>query len=243
MGHKHNISQELFEAIESYYNHTMEEKERIDFEDKLKKDPNFRGLVEDTKTLLLGIENQSLKEKMDEFHKDIPKSTLKHNSPKIGLWQFAKYTVAAIFVIALGSYWYFEKPSNEKMYAKYFTPDPGLATTMSATDNFDFYDAMVNYKHGDYNIAISKWKKIQQKKPTNDTINYFLGVAFLAEKKEQESIPYFQKVFNNSHSIFFNDTHFYLGLAYLKTNNISKAKASFKNSANKKSMEILSELK
>ena len=151
--------------------------------------------------------------------------------------------MAAILVLAIGSYWYFGQPTNEKLYTKYFTPDPGLPTTMSATNNFEFYDAMVNYKHGEYKIAISKWKKIEQKNPTNDTINYFLGVAFMAEKNETESIPYFQKVLVENNSVFTNDAYYYIGLAYLKNNNLDKAKENFKNSTSEKSFAILAELK
>ena len=150
------ISQEFLERIERYYNDTMPQEERTEFENKLTSDEAFKTQVEDIKTLLLGIETQALKEQLDTFHKDIPEKTLKDKSSKIKLFQFAKYAVAAILVLAIGSYWYFGQPTNEKLYTKYFTPDPGLPTTMSATNNFEFYDAMVNYKHGEYKIAISK---------------------------------------------------------------------------------------
>ncbi|MGZ0016318.1 tetratricopeptide repeat protein [Yeosuana sp. AK3] len=243
MINKTNITQDLLENVERYFNDNMSHEERSVFENKLKSDETFKLQVEDIKTLLLGIETQSLKEQLDEFHKDVPLPISKHRSTKFKFWQFGKYAAAAILVIALGSYWFYAKPSNEKLYAKYFVADPGLPTTMSASDNYEFFDAMVNYKHGDYKIAISKWEKLQQKKPENDTINYFLGVAQLADKNEFKAIPFLKNAIQQSESIFLNDAYFYLGLAYLKTNELTKAKESFNHSKSEKSLELLAKIK
>ena len=238
-----NISQDLLENVERYFNDTMSIEERTAFENKLNNDTEFKSQVEDIKTLLLGIETQSLKEQLDEFHKDIPLTISKRAFPKTKVLQLIKYAVAAVIVIGLGSYWFLGQPSNEKLYAKYFVADPGLPTNMGVNDNFEFYDAMVNYKHGDYKLAITKWTKQQQKKPDNDTINYFLGVAQLADKNDNKAITYLQNTIKHPKSVFINDAHFYLGLAYLKTNQLTKAEESFKSCNNQKSQEILTKLK
>ncbi|PIV93642.1 MAG: hypothetical protein COW44_08435 [Flavobacteriaceae bacterium CG17_big_fil_post_rev_8_21_14_2_50_33_15] len=243
MINKNNITQDLLENVERYFNDNMSHEERSVFENKLKSDETFKLQVEEIKALLLGIETQSLKEQLNEFHKYIPLSISKHRSTKFKIWQIGKYAAAAILVIALGCYWFYAKPSNEKLYAKYFIADPGLPTTMSATDNYDFYDAMVNYKHGEYHIAISKWEKLQQKKPENDTINYFLGVAQLANKNELKAIPFLKNATQQSESVFLNDAYFYLGLAYLKTNQLTKAKESFNDCKSEKSQELLAKIK
>lgn len=238
-----NITQELLETVERYYNDSMPIEERSSFEIKLKSDETFNSLVEDIKTLLLGIESQSLKEQLDEFHKDIPLTISKKTSPKVKVLQLIKYAVAAVIVIALGSYWLFGKPSNEKLYAKYFTPDPGLPTTMSATDNFEFYDAMVNYKHSDYDIAIKKWTLLIDKKPHNDTLTYFLGVAHLANKNENKAINFLSEATESSESVFLNEAYYYLGLAYLKANKKEDAIKYLKLTRVEKSIELLDKLK
>ncbi|MCF7560564.1 hypothetical protein L3X39_07935 [Sabulilitoribacter multivorans] len=237
MNPNNNISQELLETIERYYNDSMSTDERHLFVEKLESNPEFKTQVEDIKILFLGIETQSLKEQLDEFHKDIPKAT-----SKIRFLQFTKYAVAAVVVISLGSYWFFGKPSNQKLYAKYFTPDPGLPTTMSSSLNFEFYDAMVNYKHGDYELAISKWEKLQINKPNNDTINYFLGVAQLANKNELKAIPYLKSTIQKPESVFLNDAHYYLGLAYLKEGNIERARKHLDLSNTDVGQELISKL-
>ena len=75
-----DISQELLETIERYYNDTMTLDERLKFESKLNEDSEFKSQVEDVKTLIIGIENQSLKEQLDVFHEDIPASGSKASS-------------------------------------------------------------------------------------------------------------------------------------------------------------------
>lgn len=237
------ISQNLLETIERYINKNMTKQELEEFEEKLQ-DPKFKSQVDDIKTLLLGIETQSLKEQLDEFHKEIPEPEIPLiNEPsKVRFLNFRKIAAAAAIIITIGSFWFFSGNTNEKLYAKHFTPDPGLATTMSETANFEFYDAMVNYKQGDYKTAISKWEILLEGKPKNDTLNYFLGVAHLADKNEKSAIKYLDIVIQDSDSNFKNDAHYYIGLAHLKADNVELAKKNLNFSTIDNSKKILLDL-
>ncbi|WP_299225191.1 hypothetical protein [uncultured Psychroserpens sp.] len=235
-----NISQEQLEAIERYINNTMAAEEQYAFEARLSSDADFKIQFEDAKTLLLGIETQSLKEQLDKFHDDIPtRKTPYTKSPKIRYLQLRRFVAAAMIIIVAGSFWFFNQDTNEKLYTKYFVPDPGLPTTMSSSTNFEFYDAMVNYKQGDYTKAIQKWNALPAK---NDTINYFIGVAHLANNNEHLAISYLEKVSSEPESYFKNDANYYLGLANLKEGDIEKAKLNFALSDNENSKALLSVL-
>ncbi|WP_323786863.1 hypothetical protein [Psychroserpens sp.] len=237
-----NISQELLETVDRYINETMSIDELETFENKLKNDSAFKTQVDDIKTLLLGIESQSLKEELENFHNEIPQNLVEKKSAKVRFLQFRKIAVAASLVIALGSFWFFNQNSNDKLFANYFSPDPGLATTMGENSNYEFYDAMVNYKQGDYNTAISKWQQLQSIKPENDTLNYFLGVAHLANSNENKAIIHLEKTTMQAKSAFINEAYYYLGLAYLKTNNLQLAKKNLTFSTIENSKALLSEL-
>ncbi len=234
-----NISEELLEIIERYIDGSMNTQESKDFIQLLEVDDDFKIKFEETKTMFLGIEAQALKEQLNEFHEDIPKI---ETPSKVRFLTVRKFAAAAAIIIAIGSIWFFSSSPNERLYAKYFKPDPGLPTTMSSTDEFEFYDAMVNYKYGDYEIAISKWKTLLALKPQNDTLNYFLGVANLANKNEKYAIHYLKKSTSNTEFTFINDAYFYLGLAYLKEGNIELAKKNFDLSSSDKGKEILLKL-
>jgi tetratricopeptide (TPR) repeat protein len=234
-----NISQEQLEAIERYINGTMVDDELKVFETQLETNSEFKTQVEDVRTLLTGIQAQSLKEQLDDFHKDIQKQPIQKASPKVRYLQFRKLVAAAAIIIAVGSFWFFNQNSNDKLYAKYFTPDPGLPTTMSSNSNYEFYEAMVSYKQGDFKTAIKKWKAINTK---NDTLNYFLGVAYLADKDEVKAIEFLNEATRNDKFPLLDDAYFYLGLAHLKEGNIEKAKANLEHSNVDNSKAILSEL-
>lgn len=222
----------------------MNTRELNDFNQLLELDDEFKTKVEDVKTMLLSIENQSLKEQLDEFHKDIPKTKVKKSKDKkVRYLYYSKFAAAAALIIAVGSIWFFSTPQNEKLYAKHFKPDPGLPTTMSSTDNFEFYDGMVSYKHGDYDIAIDKWKTLNESSPENDTLNYFLGIAFLANKNVPDAIPYLENAADAEDDFaLLNDTYYYLGLAYMKEGNIELAKKNLSLCETDASKLILSKL-
>ena len=235
-----NINPELLETVERYYNGSMAQEERIPFEERLRTDSAFKTTVEDLRVTLLGIETQALKERLDEFHDEIPKSQSEEKpSTKVRFLSFTKLAVAAGIIIALGMFWMFSGSSNEMLYNKHFKPDPGLPTAMSSSDNFAFYDAMVNYKRGDYKMAIQKWEQLEKQAPQNDTLSYFLGVANLADKNADEAITYLQKTVQNPKSVFVKDANYYLGLAYLKKDNTEDAKKYLKLSNTTNSLELL----
>lgn len=243
-----NISQKLLESVEKYLNNTMDADSLKAFKTRLKNDFEFNAQVEDIKTTLLGIEAQTLKEKLNDFHKEIKPSANKITKDKTtktkSLLNLRKLAVAAAIIIAFGSIWFFSNPPNEKLYAKYFKPDPGLPTTMSSTNDFDFYDAMVNYKRGDYKLAIDKWQALLAQKTENDTLNYFLGVAHLANKNEVEAIPFLERLVQSQDTFpLIHDAYYYLGLAYLKDGNLTLAKKYFNLSNTEASNNIILELK
>lgn len=243
MEEKENISPEFLETIERYYNGLMTKDEKLAFEAELQQDAELKQEVEDIKALLFSIEKQSLKEKMNEFHEDLPIQMVSETSTsKVRFFNF-RNSAAAIVLLAVGSYWFFTTSSNEKIYDNYFKPDPGLPTMMSTSLDYTFYDAMVNYKQGDYETAISKWKKLEIKSPNNDTLVYFLGVAHLADRHIDQAISYLEKASVTSNSVFIEDANYYLALAYLKKDKKEKAIEFLKNSTSENSKKLLEQLK
>ena len=239
-----DISQKEFERIEAYHNGKLLGDDLISFETKLNKDKDFRILVEDLRTVLFGIETQSLKEELDVFHKDITSiKTRVNDHSKVKTLNWKRLAVAAVLIIGLGSFWLLGENTNDRLYANYFTPDPGLPTTMSSNDQYEFYEAMVNYKQGKYKTAISKWETLHRVEQNNDTLNYFIGVAHLANKSEDLAIPYLKNAVVDKNFPFANDANFYLGLAYLKINDVDKAIQSFENSDRPEANTILNKLK
>ncbi len=245
MNNNNKISQEQFEQIDRYVLNEMDHNEREAFESQLKKQPELKQLVEQHKTLIEAIEIEGLKNLMDKLHDQetnrvFPLNTNKKR-PKTSFYNYA-IAASLILLVSIFGVLLFDQNPNKKLYAKYFKPDPGLPTTMSETSNFEFYDAMVNYKQGDYEKAISKWEIIQEKNQHSDTINYFLGVAHLANENEDLAISYLKFVSDSDEKSFENETNYYLGLAYLKSDNVELAKKYLTFSKIDNSKDILNEL-
>ena len=201
--------------------------------------PNLKKQVEDIETDLLDKEKESsLKEDLEPSKKGIQKTK---TSKKIYFSNFGKFTLAIALIIAIGSIWFFSNSPNQKLYNKYFKPESGLPKT-DTIDNSDFYNAMSDYKSGNYNKAINKWLILNKDKPNNDTLNYFLGVAKMANKNVADAIPFLERcVAENSFSLL-NNAYYYLGLAYLDKGNTELAKKYLSLSKNVNSKEILLKL-
>ncbi|MEZ4817432.1 MAG: hypothetical protein R2776_05620 [Flavobacteriaceae bacterium] len=244
MNKKNEITQELLETIERFLNNTMEATEKIQFEKLMQKDEVLKQQVEDIKTLLTGIETASLREKMEELHqhfeRTIPvRSITQNNRTNNRLF----YTIAASFLLLLGIFWIFKsQSSNTQLFDDYFYADPGLPTTMGNGMDFNFYDGMVNYKRKEYDVALEKWKALLIEKNNNDTLNYFIGVTYLAQGNTEKAILFLEKVTSQEESIFFEDSNYYLGLSNLKNNNIDLAKENFRKSNKPESLKLLNTL-
>lgn len=242
---KNNISQDILEAIERYLKNTMDANELASFMKEMEQNPVLHQQVEETKILISGVKKAAKKNKLDEFHKDLTKHNMfNEQDESIFKLNFRTLSIAASILILVGGFWFFNRtPQNEKLFNQYFEPDRGLATTMSTTDNYNFEDAMLDYKNSKYDLAIKKWEVLLKNKQENDTLNYFLGSAQLANKNEIKAILYYTKVIENRESIFLNEAYYYLGLANLKANNINEAILNFKQNNSPKSEKIISELR
>ncbi len=174
------ITQHELETIERYLDNEMSASEQEDFIRSISEEPRFQQKINEVRALRDGIETASLKETLDDFHKEIPlahsKVVHKPNIIERPRRNRTVYLAVAAVAIVLIGLWQFlaSGDGTEALYAEHFTPDPGLPTTMSTSDEYSFYDGMVDYKMGDYATAITKWELLLPNKPTNDTLHYFL---------------------------------------------------------------------
>lgn len=250
MNSKNNISQEQLERIESYLAHSMSPEEQQKFENEIQSNAGLKQQVEEVQNLILGIESASLKQELNAFHEDMVPvrshdPSREQNTLKLKRFRkIIRYVAAAVVVLGLTGYLLLNSnPASEKLFAKHFTPDPGLPTTMSTSDDFEFYDAMVNYKRQEYELAIDKWEALYQANRKSDTLSYFLGVAHLANGNEKDAIDYLESLSGAARNSFKNETNYYLGLAHLKAGNVKEAKKYLTFSGTVSARNILSDLK
>jgi tetratricopeptide (TPR) repeat protein len=222
-----DISQEEFEAIEQYILQQMPAEEKNAFTKRLATDQELQHKFDTVRLLLVGVQEASIKNRMEVFHTDLlssGKNTIRLSGKMASIKKRWLVAASIIFIATLGSLFYFNQETREeKIFAAYYQPDPGLISAMSATENYLFDRAMIDYKTGKYDAALKTWESMLVSKPGNDTLNYFIGSAYLAKEKNELALAHFQKVILNPDSYFLNDAYWYIGLVLLKENKIREA--------------------
>lgn len=219
------ISQEELDLIDRYFQNSLNDEELSSFEDRLVSDADWKKKVDELRLLSIGIKEAVLREKLDDFHKNRSKPAMKVLPAKTGIKRWlAAASVIAIAVLA--GLLLFEKPEGEKLFSSYYTPDPGLPVVMGdeENNNYTLYDGMIDYKEGNGNIAIKKWKSIGDKTGYTDTLNYYIGLAFLNEGSYTEASKYLDKVLASKQSVYNEKAGWYKALLHIKNKEPEAAK-------------------
>ncbi|MBW8244924.1 hypothetical protein K1F50_19110 [Muricauda oceani] len=232
--------QELFESC---LLDQMTPAEKAGFESRMASDPTLKAKFLEFKALFGAIEEAGLRLAMDHFHEGVQDDGKER---RLSTASRTVYRMAAAIAVlmTLGGIWYFYYPNdNERLFAAYYTPDPGLPTVMGNSDNYMFYEAMVDYKQEDYGTALQKWKGLLPGKMDNDTLNYFMGSAHLAKGEADKAISYFDRVLVHDSTPFRSEAAFYKGLAHLKMNEVREALKSLEHTSDDRARELAQKLK
>jgi tetratricopeptide (TPR) repeat protein len=236
------ISQQQQETFEKFLMNQMDKTEHDDFIKSLKNDTVLAAHFKEFKSLFRAIEENNLRETLDDFHKETEPEIAKVIKRRPF---YQRYAIAASIAVVISiGLWFLNRPvTNEKLFESYYSPDPGLPTVMGSSEEYEFFEAMVYYKTADYSIAITKWEKLLDNKKSNDTLNYFIASAYLANKNIEKAIPYFETVLKNKQKIFYDEATFYLGLAYLKIGDKELAIKYLEKATDERGKVLLGKLK
>jgi len=204
-----------FDRIERYILNQLSAAERLEFEKEMDADPKLRKALREQEMFINAVKAEGLKSDLDSIHSELYSKTSNKNSRPLF------FSIAASVVVLIGfSFWFFgQEETQTELFAEYQYTDPGLPVPMSATDNYDFYDAMVYYKQEDYKAAISKWEKLLKDEVQNDTLNYYIGASHFNLNEFDQAEPYFEKILNSQESAFVYKAQFMLLLSNLHEGN------------------------
>lgn len=223
---ENNISQEQFERIEAYLLNQLNAQERIAFEQELAQNTTLQHEFKVQKELMLTVEAGALKETLAKIHAQTQGQNNVQSQSQPRFWLGIAASILALLAVGI---WLFNKPNEtEKLFAQHVQYEPGLPVPMSANRasnqnyQYQFADAMVDYKNEQYAKAIGKWNDLLVINPGNDTLNYFLGCAHFNDKQYNSATNYFLEVSKNDTSDFLAKSQFYLVLCWLKTGDIKE---------------------
>lgn len=231
------------EEIERYLTGALSENESVAFEKKLEEDHVLKDKVEDLRLVLLGIAEAGLQQQMETFHRQRHHTVQEKKMVRaIGTrWMLA---ASLALLLALTTWWYFRYADvNNRRYAAWYRPDPGLMTVMSGESNHYLFDkAMVAYKNADYKSALKQWDDLLKTQPDNDTLLYFTASAMQALSDYTHAAPRYISVLVSDSSIFKSDAAWYLGLIFMRRDDMSKARFYFALSNRPEARRLLQEL-
>lgn len=207
------LRQDAFEELEAYVLGTMDADQRHRFEQRLAKDAELRNELELERENIRAVEMAGVERTLLDIRATHAGST--GGGTWWGGWM--KYAAAVALLLGGVAWWMARPPMEQRVFAQYFQPDPGLPVPMSAVNDPEFQDAMVAYKLEDYPEAVAKWDALLHAEPGNDTLQYYIASAQLAQGRAAEAIPLFRQVIANPVSGFRAKARWFLFLAYLQT--------------------------
>jgi hypothetical protein len=141
---------------------------------------------------------------------------------------------AASFVLlaALGSTLYFSVPSgntSEKLFEQYYSADNLVNVTRAGDANI--VEAVIKFQEKDYQTASNLFNSIIQKDNGNIACWFYLGISNIETANYAVAEKAFNHIISDDQNLYVEHAEWYLGLCFLKSNQVNKAKAQFEQIA------------
>ncbi len=260
------MKQVIYESIKQYLNRDLSESDRFAFENQLKTDPEFAEEVATWAAIYQGLQehgDEKLSAELTELGKTFlqqqtaaPDMHAKTNPEKLKSrfewprWAYAAAALILLLVIALPLYQKLGNNDNTyasagDLYAKHFK----LPAVEGVRGN-NGGPWRTAYEQRKFPEAIAALEQLlsdpENRRPSNTHL--YLGLSQLGLSQAAQAVASFEQVSPNSEE--WSDAQWYTALAYLKLNDITKAKTmlqAIKNEARHpwqaEAAEILKQLK
>lgn len=131
-------------------------------------------------------------------------------------------TSAAYLILRPGS-------SPDTLYLKYYAKyeSPGTARSAAASENALMEKAISFYSSKDYEKAILYLEQVIESGGQDMKSVFMHGMANMEVKNYPVATGSFNRVIEHNDNLYLEDAAWYLGLCYMKTDNISKAVSQF----------------
>jgi TolA-binding protein len=119
----------------------------------------------------------------------------------------------------------------QKLFSSYYEPFSAVSPVVRGTNSNELYiSAMDSYKAGDYQNAEQAFKQSANMNPSFGSPVFYLGLTALETGEYNAAITNLDSVIKGS-GAYSKEAKWYLGLAYLRTDNKEKARKCFEELA------------
>lgn len=212
------LKEELIEKVERYLSGELTRKEVKEENDKTLSDEELDEVIDLYNTSENLIELAGLREDLKSIHKEYIAET----QGKKTTWIWWTAAVAAVLTFLLIFTGVLQDKSPE--FNDFFTPYPDLISMRGG--EYGLKEAMKYYSQQDYQAALKEFSNINPDS-INQEVLFYQSIAALAVDQYQLAVTNLEKLSALDSNIYWQQTKWYLGLAYWQTGEIEKAKEIF----------------
>jgi tetratricopeptide (TPR) repeat protein len=228
-GFKHSAS------VEQFLSGDMGHAERENFENEVASNRELAGELKFSKS----IDAVLKREDIIDFRKKLIAARMEgkkvqHEVPVIRM-HVKKFWYAAaslILLAAIGSTLYFSVPrgnATDTLFKEYYSADNLVNVTRAGDANI--VEAVIKFQEKDFAVAASQFNNILKNDNGNIACWFYYGISCIETENFTQAEKAFNKIISDNQNLYVEHAEWYLGLTYLKNNQINKAKTQFETIA------------
>jgi tetratricopeptide (TPR) repeat protein len=221
------------DLIQRYLKGNLSNKERLDFEEVIKRDP---FLNEDI-LLYWKLSNVISDSELEVFKKKLEKIHAKHFTPPITtkfVINKKLYYAAAIILIFISIGFCLLKPQKldgQSLFVEFYKPLSEISVSRSVEDKDGIIllkDAIDYYNNKNYVAASKLFKKIVLNNKKNHIAKLYLGLCGIELDSLKFAKEHLKSLLNANEMFFSEKAEWYLAMVYLKEEKVNDAKVFLK---------------
>jgi hypothetical protein len=218
--------------IEFFLSGEMLPVERENFEREVHSNPELAGELKLSRTIDSIINREDiidLRKKILAVYRE--NKMVKEEVPVVHMYAKKFWYAAASFILlaALGSTLYFSVPqgrSNDKLFNEYYKADNLVNVTRGG--DASIVEAVVKFQEKDFNMSARLFKNILANDNKNIACWFYYGISSIETENFDQAEKAFNLIISDQENLYVEHAEWYLGLTFLKNNQIIKAKTQFK---------------
>ncbi len=222
-----------FDLIEKYLMNEMSVREQVEFEESLRSDPDLMKeflLRKNINDAIIEEDVLSLRNNLNEIVNTEPVTTRIIKKSYI----YSAVAAVIILIVVIANIYIFPLGQMDKneVFQYYYSAYPAVMSFRSPVDQTEIekilYDAFNYYDDGEYEMASKYFKQVLEKDSTNYMSQFYLSVCEIEKNNLSEAEEYLNDLILKKNHIFWEQSHWYLALVYLKQNEMISAESILK---------------
>jgi hypothetical protein len=222
-------------SIEQFLSGEMLPAERENFEREVSSNPELAGELKLSRSIDAALKRDDIidfRKKLLVAYRENKKVQPEIPVVRMYVKKFWYAAASIILLAALGSTLYFSVPrgsSNDTLFKEYYSAENLVDVTRAGDANI--VEAVIKFQEKDYKMAARLFNNILENDNGNIACWFYYGISSIETENYAQAEKAFNHIISDNENLYIEHAEWYLGLTFLKNNQISKAKAQFEKIA------------